>query len=478
MNGSAPPPSKVRKRLSGDHGLSSDEAESTLSEDGSQDEDGFTTVLSRRAKRKARNATSGHSSSTIRYSTNCESPTVILVPVVQTDSLSSISRLKLSNVLQTIAPDEIKEVRVNTKKNLIAIDVVNACALDKLLLVTEICSISVRAYVPGGRNTIAGVIQDVDAEITEQDFAALISTTAPIVQFRRFGVSSSVKIVFRSDSLPASVKVGLVRHPVRPYVPRPLQCRKCMRLGHVIGSCPYSPRCNRCGSDHASDICEVEALKCANCLGSHQGNSKECPLLQKEAKVCQRMARDNSSHREAVAQVRRSSRRSRRRQNRSASRSKSPRISSKTIKHTFPATRAQAGSSSGACMSSASSLTAPPGAPVLPNPVDTSAKAKAWPVLPQLQPSLPRPKEARLSNDTRQKGDDAPPTAIGKAKLSFMSPDPHQEQQRSSLKEDRLQKVISALFATLKIVLTLLPPDSPAHGMSSAILLLEGTLHE
>lgn len=129
-------------------------------------------------------------------------------------------------------------------------------------------------------------------------------------------------------------------------------------------------------------------------------------------------------------------------------------------------------------MSSASSLTAPPGAPVLPNPVDTSAKAKAWPVLPQLQPSLPRPKEARLSNDTRQKGDDAPPTAIGKAKLSFMSPDPHQEQQRSSLKEDRLQKVISALFATLKIVLTLLPPDSPAHGMSSAILLLEGTLHE
>lgn len=74
-----------------------------------------------------------------------------LVPAVQTNSLSSISRLRLSNFLHFVASDEI-QVRVETNKNLIAID---ACTLDRLLLVTEFCSISVRAYVPGGRVTIA-----------------------------------------------------------------------------------------------------------------------------------------------------------------------------------------------------------------------------------------------------------------------------------------------------------------------------------
>lgn len=68
-----------------------------------------------------------------------------------------------------------------------------------------------------------------------------------------------------------------------------------MRLGHVIGSCTYAPRCSRCESDHATDFCEVETLKGANCAGSHKANSKNCRVLQEEGKVCQRMAGENSS---------------------------------------------------------------------------------------------------------------------------------------------------------------------------------------
>lgn len=60
-----------------------------------------------------------------------------------------------------------------------------------------------------------GVIQDVDSEITDQDITALISSTAPIVQFRRFGASSSVEIVFRGIILPYPVKVDLISNPVR-----------------------------------------------------------------------------------------------------------------------------------------------------------------------------------------------------------------------------------------------------------------------
>lgn len=99
---------KVRKRLSGDNGLSPDEGHSALSEDSSQDNDGFATVLSQRAKR-AKKTASSHSSLTVRYSMACECLTVVLVLVAQTNSLSSISRLTLSKLLDSVVSDEIKK---------------------------------------------------------------------------------------------------------------------------------------------------------------------------------------------------------------------------------------------------------------------------------------------------------------------------------------------------------------------------------
>lgn len=142
-----------------------------------------------------------------------------------------------------------------------------------------------RAYAPGDGRIIASVIQVVVPEITQQCFVALMSTMAPIVQLTGFGVCSSGKIAFRSDSLLASVKVGLVHHPVRPYVLRPLQCRKCMQRGHVNGSSLYALKCNRGGSGHASGVCGVQALKCTSCLCSNQTSSRDCHILQKKSKT-------------------------------------------------------------------------------------------------------------------------------------------------------------------------------------------------
>lgn len=75
---------------------------------------------------------------------------------------------------------------MNTNNNLIAIDVLNPGALDKLLLITETGGILVRAYVPGCGNTIAGVVRDVDRELMEQDFVAFLSSMEPNIQFCRF----------------------------------------------------------------------------------------------------------------------------------------------------------------------------------------------------------------------------------------------------------------------------------------------------
>ncbi|KAH9370726.1 hypothetical protein HPB48_013967 [Haemaphysalis longicornis] len=138
-----------------------------------------------------------------------------------------------------------------------------------------------------------------------------------ILNIHRIGRSRCLKVVFQCASLPASVKVGYVRHRVRPYVPRPLQCHKCQKLGHVSAACKNAVACKRCGDAH-DHVKSKGTLKCANCSGPHEATSNECPKIMRE----RTMVRDNSTHREAAASVRkrrRSSRR-RRRQSRSISR--------------------------------------------------------------------------------------------------------------------------------------------------------------
>lgn len=120
-----------------------------------------------------------------------------------------------------------------------------------------------------------------------------------------------MKIVFAGESLPSHVKVGLIRYPVRPYVPRATQCSNCWAVGHVIGVCNKAIICSRCGGSHEDGNCVTQTAKCVNCHGAHDAKSKECPRLKKESAVLRRMTRDNSTRREATDTLRR--KRSRRR---------------------------------------------------------------------------------------------------------------------------------------------------------------------
>lgn len=155
-------------------------------------------------------------------------------------------------------------------------------ALNKLLSVTSVCDISAKAYVPEGRNTTAGVIQDVDRDITKDYISSHVSPMTSIAHFCRFSTSSCMKLVFRDESVLDCSKVGLVCYTVQPYVPSPLQCQKCLRLCHIIGPCSYAPLGNGCGSDHGTDVCQAKSSNCANCLGDHDSISKECLHLQRK----------------------------------------------------------------------------------------------------------------------------------------------------------------------------------------------------
>ena len=281
--------------------------------DESSDESDFVPVTRRKAKRRLLTTSPSKSKATMNTQ---ESPvhTILFVPLNAAESMNRLNRQATSMTLEALVPGQIKDVRLNGRKNVLAIDVTQRAALDVLSKVNVLGNIDVRSYIPDGKDSTAGVIYDVDTSISESDFPILIKPVTEgfiILQARRLGNSRCVKLVFKGDSLPSQVRVGHFRHAVRPFVPRPLQCRNCCKIGHVSAVCTNSAVCSRCSDSHSTETCNAEHRKCSNCHGPHDASSKACPNMKKEMQVLRQMVRDGSTHREAAAKVRR--RRSRRR---------------------------------------------------------------------------------------------------------------------------------------------------------------------
>ncbi|CAN7988491.1 unnamed protein product [Ixodes pacificus] len=244
---------------------------------GSKEDGDFTTVS--RKKKRTRHEGSQRSQGIVKLPNTAR--TVLFAPTVPATNLRKINRQLLSDELEALAPGQFSEVRVNTRKNIIATDARTEAGVLELLILTKICGVPVRAFLPHSKNSRVGVISDVDTDITEDRLSKIIGSGVSVVQVRRLGEKQAVKVEFEGDTLPAHVKIGLVRHSVRPFVQRPLQCRQCFRIGHVVATCPNSAICPKCAQVHGDENC-TSAQKCVNCQQAHEATSSECPKLQKE----------------------------------------------------------------------------------------------------------------------------------------------------------------------------------------------------
>lgn len=115
-----------------------------------------------------------------------------------------------------MVPGEIKEARVNSRKNVVANHANTPTAESILLITPTLCGTAIRAYVLRGRQTIVGVIQGVDCSIPNSELGDHISSTTSAIEVLRFVTSQRTKIVFKGNCLHTTVKVGLVHHPVTP----------------------------------------------------------------------------------------------------------------------------------------------------------------------------------------------------------------------------------------------------------------------
>ena len=189
---------------------------------------------------------------------------------------------------------DIKDMRTNFPKGILVVEMQNSedIILHDLLGVTSIGSWKVKCYPPVSESCSVGVIGPISTEeVIDLETEIITNTEVEVIKVERLMrsvgngqrvPSESVKLTFNSPNLPRTVKIFHFSYFCRPFVPNPIQCFRCQRLGHVSGSCKAtSVRCLICSGRHSHKECpDKSAICCANCRGDHLANSRKCKFIE------------------------------------------------------------------------------------------------------------------------------------------------------------------------------------------------------
>ncbi|KAH7955408.1 hypothetical protein HPB52_000830 [Rhipicephalus sanguineus] len=240
-------------------------------------EDDFVTVVSKAAQRRAR------ALETAAVTTDhAIVGTVLYRPSAPGGSFIRSPRLTLASALAK--RPGVLAVRVNHRRNIVAADA-SAC-LSELLTIKELGGVPVTAREPADRRASTGYVYG----------------AVPVLSATREG--ATVKLRFAEPLPPELVVLHGLRLRVRHVRPRPSQCQKCGRFGHVAEACMRIGDCLRCGRRHP----EAESCKprCISCGGAHTATNPTCPRWQEERRVVTLLATSSTplSRRAVTAAVR------------------------------------------------------------------------------------------------------------------------------------------------------------------------------
>ena len=118
-------------------------------------------------------------------------------------------------------------------------------------------------------------------------------------------VTASVVITFQveTEKRPDTVLILGEKYQVHQYIPEPVMCFNCQRLGHRAINCKGKQFCAKCSDNHRADECESSTKKCPNCLGSHSSSYRGCPAWKSSRAVIKVSVSENISRSAAAARV-------------------------------------------------------------------------------------------------------------------------------------------------------------------------------
>ena len=112
-------------------------------------------------------------------------------------------------------------------------------------------------------------------------------------------------LTFDRTDLPKEIKVGYMNLKVETFIPNPMKCFNCHKLGHTQVNCSSPKICGTCGlpeSDNHVNSCS-KILKCVNCGLNHASTDRSCEKWKIEKEIKKIQVTKNISYFEAKKQV-------------------------------------------------------------------------------------------------------------------------------------------------------------------------------
>ncbi|KAH7946215.1 hypothetical protein HPB49_021514 [Dermacentor silvarum] len=151
----------------------------------------YTVVMGRRLKKRMRQMSSEQTSSNEREQ---QSFMVSYVPLTASHNLNSLSRQFLYEYFESVAPGQINEIRINSRKNILTVDAKSSTIIEKLKTIPTLSGIPVRSFFTYGKESTTGVISDVDLDMKNVDLRNLLSSSVQILEIHRLGNSRCIKL--------------------------------------------------------------------------------------------------------------------------------------------------------------------------------------------------------------------------------------------------------------------------------------------
>lgn len=149
---------------------------------------------------------------------------------------------------------------------------------------SNVCSISCKLH--DTLNSVKGVIyapclinvpeQEIVQEMKEQGVTDVYKFTKPSDDGKSRIPTGKIIVTFDLYRLPTTVDVAWYKCKVEHYIPNPMRCKNCQKLGHTKNRCKGNATCPECSlPPHAPEKCT--RIFCTNCSEAHSSADKNCP---------------------------------------------------------------------------------------------------------------------------------------------------------------------------------------------------------
>ncbi|XP_030246511.1 uncharacterized protein LOC115565467 [Drosophila navojoa] len=218
---------------------------------------------------------------------NLNNPKYIVINRKDNKSFENVSPFLIKKTIDYTCGGEV-DLCKKTRAGTLLIKTKNTLPTMKLLKIKNMADIEVEAAEHKALNFSKGEIycnelrNIEEAEILDELKPQSVTEVRKIFKKQDQGMTETGLIVtFATHNLPEAIKIGYESTRVRPYIPLPLRCRKCLRFGHPTLICKSTEdtykNCSQTTHTTENETCTNEKC-CLNCINNSEVDPKHSPL--------------------------------------------------------------------------------------------------------------------------------------------------------------------------------------------------------